>query len=250
MPPAGCRLGNPDGEAFSEKPRVTPILAAVYEELQSRASSPQLRDRSRDACEAFLRRTSSSARAQPSPPEARVRAAWDDALTQGGLAAELAPSFEDASERALARAIARAHRSTFAILTAGSHRIVRDVIAGGEFVVLQRDDIARGVLAVESDEPLLFEARIVAASDGCAIMPGILFHPTAATPLIRQILHSSEARQLSRHALCDALLRMLHTFETLARVKIGYAYKVEALPQPATSAERHSAGDGRPPVLG
>jgi hypothetical protein len=34
---------------------------------------------------------------------------------------------------------------------------------------------------------------------------------------------------MSRDELCDALLRMQHTFRNLARVKIGYAYKVEAL---------------------
>jgi hypothetical protein len=34
---------------------------------------------------------------------------------------------------------------------------------------------------------------------------------------------------MSRDELCDALLRMQHTFRYLARVKIGYAYKVEAL---------------------
>jgi hypothetical protein len=34
---------------------------------------------------------------------------------------------------------------------------------------------------------------------------------------------------MSRGELCDALLRMQHTFRHLARVKIGYAYKVEAL---------------------
>jgi hypothetical protein len=34
---------------------------------------------------------------------------------------------------------------------------------------------------------------------------------------------------MSRDELCDALLRMQHTFRHLSRVKIGYAYKVEAL---------------------
>ena len=39
----------------------------------------------------------------PAEPEDRMRAAWDDALTSGGLAAELANGFEDPGERALAR---------------------------------------------------------------------------------------------------------------------------------------------------
>jgi len=246
MPPPACRSGIL-GVRLNRALRVTPVLSAVYEELQSRASAPGTRAQARDACEAFLRRTSSSARAQPSPAEDRVRAAWDDALTTGGLAMQLAPGFDDASERSLARAIARAHRSTFSITAEGPNRLVRDVIAGGEFVLVPRDDIARDLLTVDGDEPVLFEARIIAATDGCAIMPGILFHPAAATPLIRDLLETAEARRLARHALCDALLRMLHTFENLARVKIGYAYKVEALPHPPASRD---ARDGGEPVLG
>jgi len=43
-------------------------------------------------------------------------------------------------------------------------------------------------------------------------------------------------RKETRHDLCDALLRMEHTFRNLSRVKIGYAYKLEAL-APSTKAE-------------
>jgi hypothetical protein len=239
MPGATCprRIRN---EAARREPRVTPSLAAVYDELLDRASQPSREAQSRDAREAFLRRTSSSARAQPSAPEDRVRAAWDDALTQGSLAALLAPTFEDASERALVRAISRAHRSTFAISTEDDHHLVRDIIGGGEFVVLQRDDVVRGLLAVQTDEPApLFEARVVAGADGCALLPGVLFHPVAATPLIHTIVQAPEAQRLSRHAVCDALLRMLHVWSSLSRVKIAYAYRLDALPQ------RSPATDGR-----
>jgi hypothetical protein len=236
MPAATCPRRIPG--AARREPRVTPSLAAVYDELLDRASQPSREAQSRDAREAFLRRTSSSARAQPSPTEDRVRAAWDDALTQGNLATLLAPTFEDASERALVRAIARAHRSTFAISSEGAHHLVRDIIAGGEFVVLQRDDVVRGLLAVQTnDPPPLFEARVVAAADGCALLPGVLFHPVAATPLIQSIVQAPEAQRISRQALCDALLRMLHVWSSLSRVKIAYAYRLDALPHRAAPAD-------------
>jgi hypothetical protein len=46
---------------------------------------------------------------------------------------------------------------------------------------------------------------------------------------------------MSRTELCDALLRMQHTFRNLSRIKIGYAYKSEAL-GPSTSTEAVGAG--------
>jgi hypothetical protein len=111
----------------------------------------------------------------------------------------------------------------------GSHRIAKDVLGGASFLVLPRDDIGREVLALGGEDAPLFEARIVAASDGCAMLPGIIFHPPDATPLIDGICGAAEKRGMSSADLCDALLRMQHTFRNLSRVKIGYAYKVEAL---------------------
>ncbi len=179
--------------------------------------------------EAFLRRTSSSIPGGASEPEDRMRAAWDDALTTGGLAAELANGLEDRGERALARVLARAHRSVFRMSLLGSHRIASDVLGGGSFLVLPRDDIGREVLALGGEDAPLFEARIVAASDGCAMLPGIIFHPPDATTLIDEICDVAEKRKMPAADLCDALLRMQHTFRNLSRVKIGYAYKLEAL---------------------
>jgi hypothetical protein len=158
-----------------------------------------------------------------------MRAAWDDALTTGGIAAELAGGLEDRGERALARVLSRAHRSVFRMSLLGSRRIATDVLGGGSFLVLPRDDIGREVLALGGEDAPLFEARIVAATDGCAMLPGIIFHPPDATPLIYEICVAAEKRGMSSGDLCDALLRMQHTFRNLSRVKIGYAYKVEAL---------------------
>ncbi len=214
---------------------MTPALTAVYDELLARASSPPHADRAIALRDAFLRRTSSSSRAA-AEPEDRFRAAWDDALTTGGLAAQLADTFADPSERALARVLSRAHRGVFRMSLLGDRRIAEDALSGASFLVLARDDIGREVIALGGEDSPLFEARIVAATDGCAMLPGIIFHPPDATPLIADLVRAGLERGMSRDELCDALLRMQHTFRNLSRVKIGYAYKAEAL-GPSTKAE-------------
>ena len=227
---------------------MTPALSAVYDELLARASAPGLRDRASALRAAFLKRTSSSTPAGLSEPEDRERAAWDDALTSGGLATELAGGLDDPSERALARVLSRAHRAVFRMSRLGAHRAAHDILSGASFLVLPRDDIGREVLASEGDDEVLFEARVVAASDGAAMLPGVIFHPPDATSLIYDILTAGKQRGMSRGDLCDALLRMQHSFRHLARIKIGYAYKVEAL-FPAPSEEpvggAHPGGLGR-----
>jgi len=213
---------------------VTPALTAVYDELLARASAPPHAERAITLRDAFLRRTSSSSRAAVEP-EDRFRAAWDDALTTGRLARELAESFDDPSERALARVLSRAHRGLFRMSLFEGYRIAEDALSGASFVVIARDDIGREVLALGGEDSPLFEARIVAAADGCAMMPGIIFHPPDATSLIGEIVRAGHQRGLSRLEICDALLRMQHTFRNLSRVKIGYAYKLEALGAPAAA---------------
>lgn len=227
---------------------MTPALSAVYDELLARASAPGLRDRATALRSAFLKRTSSSTPAGLTEPEDRERAAWDDALTSGGLAAELADGLDDPSERALARVLSRAHRAVFRMSRLGSHRAAHDILSGASFLVLPRDDIGREVLASEGDDEVLFEARVVAASDGAAMLPGVIFHPPDATSLIYEILTVGKQRGLLRDELCDALLRMQHTFRHLARVKINYAYKVEALfgaPSEDAAGAAQPGGRGR-----
>src|SRR5260221_4021271 len=93
----------------------------------------------------------------------------------------------------------------------GSHRIAKDFLGGASFLVLARDDIGREVLALGGEDSPLFEARIVAATDGCAMLPGILFHPPDATPLIGELIRARPERGPSQDEICDALLRMQHT---------------------------------------
>ena len=207
---------------------MTPALTAVYDELLARASTPPHAERAIALRDRFLRRTSSSSRAA-AEPEDRFRAAWDDALTAGGLAADLADTFDDPSERALARVLSRAHRGVFRMSLVGGQRLAEDALSGASFLVLARDDIGREVLALGGEDSPLFEARIIAATDGCAMLPGIIFHPPDATSLIADLVRAGQERGMSRDDLCDALLRMQHTFRNLSRVKIGYAYKAEAL---------------------
>jgi hypothetical protein len=54
-------------------------------------------------------------------------------------------------------------------------------------------------------------------------------------PHIYKIIGVARARGLSADQVCDALLRMEHTFSTLSRVKIAFAYKLEALDAKAPS---------------
>ncbi len=213
---------------------MTPALTAVYDELLARASAPPHAERALRLRDAFLLRTSSSSRTAAEPDD-RFRAAWDDALTAGGLAADLADGFDDPSERALARVLSRAHRGIFRMSLLDGQRIAEDALSGAEFLVLARDDIGREVLALGGEDSPLFEARIVAATDGCAMLPGILFHPPDATPLIGELIRAGRERGLSKDEICDALLRMQHTFRNFSRVKIGYAYKLEALGPSAKS---------------
>jgi len=207
---------------------VTPALFAVYDELLNRAAAPPVEARARALRDAFLRRTSALPLLE-SVQEDRMVAAWDDALTTGGLASELAPGFKDAAERALAKVMRRAHRGVFRLERVGVHPVAFDLVSGASFVLLPRDDMARNLAAdLDRDAPL-FEARIVAAADGCACLPGVIFHPPDASALIDQIVVAGRQRGMGRDALCDALLRMQNAFSRLSRVKIGYAYRVEAL---------------------
>jgi len=218
------------------------------------AASPRWREKAESLKEEFLRRTSSTAGRsglseppieRPRPPEAReseerLRAAWDDVLTRGGLAGEIADVLDDPGELALARVLSRAHRGLFRLIVQNGHGILVDVLSGASFLLIRRDDIGRAVAAT-SDESTLFDARVVAATDGCAMLPGVIFHPADATPHIHRILVSARERAVTKDALCDALLRMHHAFSTLSRVKIAYAYKMEALSARPPAIEGTSA---------
>jgi hypothetical protein len=236
---------------------VTPALFSVYDELLCRASEPPFRPRADALREQFLRRTAAlsegenvravlaarrgavaqvSSRTEPNPDEhagppereARANAAWDEALTRGGLAAELAPGFDDPAERSLVRVLSRAQRGVFRLAIDAGRTTALDLVGGGSFLLLPRDDTIRAVPEATL-EVTLFDGRIVAASDGCALLPGVVFHPPDALSQIERVVASARQKDLAHDEVCDALLWMQDAFVTLSRVKIAYAYNPEAL---------------------
>ncbi len=208
---------------------MTPILSAVYDELVERAARAPLSDRSQALRQAFFDR---SGRYDPDHPSAgsRDRAGWEDALVRGGLARELAGGFEDAAERGVALALSRAHRGIFVFDRLRESIIARDLWSRAEFMMLPRDDVARELSrgGQAADAPLC-QARLLASPDGCAVLPGTVFHPADARDAIERILVTARAEARGTDDVLDSLLRMEHTWRTLSRVKIGYAYRPEAL---------------------
>lgn len=206
---------------------MTPAIEAVYEELLVRASEGALAGRAREARAAFTARTGAFPQDHPGRP-ARDAAAWEDALVRGGLAAELAAGLEDPSEQGIADVIARAQRGLFQLGSASEHRFLRELWRGGAFALIPRDDVARGEAVASSGDALLV-ARIVAGSDGCAVLPGRLWLPADATPLVVALLPAARERGLDADAFLDALLRMEHALATMSRVKAAYAFRPAAL---------------------
>lgn len=208
---------------------MTPVLSAVYEELVERAARAPISSRSQALRRAFFER---SGRYEADHPSAASReaAGWEDALVRGGLAAELAEGFDDAAERGIVLALAGAHRGIFVFERAGDSMVARDLWSRAEFLVLPRDDVARELVhgALASDS-LLCQARLLASPDGCAVLPGTVFHPADARDAVERVLSAARAEARNTDDVLDSLLRMEHTWRTLSRVKIGYAYRPEAL---------------------
>jgi hypothetical protein len=75
---------------------------------------------------------------------------------------------------------------------------------------------------------------LLATPDGCAVLPGTIFHPLEARAHLDVTLSAALTRRLGTDAVLDAVLKMEHTWRTLSRVKAGYAYRVEALPSART----------------
>lgn len=204
---------------------VTPALTAVYDELLLRAAEEPFAERARAHRTAFERRTGVI------PPDhdaraARDAASWEDALVAGGLALDVAATLDDPSERALAAMFARAQRGLFLPSRLGSHAFLRDLWGGGEFLLLARDDIGRALNEV-LDMP--FVGRLVAGSDGCAVLPGRVWLPRDAAPCLPDVLRAARARALSTDDLADAILWMEHLLATLSRIKPRYAFRPESL---------------------
>jgi hypothetical protein len=160
--------------------------------------------------------------------EARTLASWDEALTRGGLALELAGGFSDPSERALVRVVGAAQRGIFRLYAVRDRVIAIDAVGGAEFLMLARDNVVRAV-PEDTLDSTLFDGRVVAASDGCSMLPGVIFHPPGAIELVDRIVQAGKTKGLGREQLCDALLRMQDAFFGSSRVKLEFAYNPDAL---------------------
>lgn len=212
---------------------MTPALSAVYDELVARAAAAPFADESEARRSAFTKRTGAfpddhGARA------ARDAAAWEEVLVGGGLAERIGDALDDPGERAMADVIARGQRGVFRLVRVGAHRVVEDLWGGGAFLLLPRDELAR---ADGGTGEALLVGRVVAGTDGCAVLPGIVWLPAEATPLVAPIVAAARARALAVDALADSLLRMDHVLATMSRVKTAYAFREAALDAPAAPRE-------------
>ena len=208
---------------------MTPELEAVWNELLERASRPPVAERARLLREAFAARCG---RFAPDHPAAAARdaAAWEDAIVRGGLARALAPELSDPAERETALGFERAQRGIFVFEEIEEQLIARDLWAGAEFLVLGRDSTGRELIAaLRRSGAIICQARLVAQNPGCAVLPGSIFHPADARDAIDEILALARGSRLSTDDVLDGLLRMEHTFQTMSRAKIDYAYRNELL---------------------
>lgn len=217
---------------------MTPALTAVYDEMLERVARGALAHRSQALRSAFAHRTGELP-ADHERAGARIAAAWEDALVAGGLARELAPGFDDAAERDLVDVIANGQRGLFRLATAGAHVFADDLWRGSAFVLLARDELARGI-AHGALEGSVFVGRVVAASDGCAVLPGLLWLPEEATSLLDPLLTEARSLDLGFDAFADALLCMDHSWLTMSRARAQNAFRPEALraaarPRPMTT---------------
>jgi hypothetical protein len=209
---------------------VTPVHSAMYEELLERATrephavlAHAWRAKFLDQCGRF----------DPGHPlaESRDRAAWEDAFVRGGLARAIEPELADPAERELCRSLGTAHRGLFVGEELGGTALCRDLWSGAEFILLPTDDVVRELVATtRRGAGPLWQARLVATAGGCVVLPGAIFHPVDALSPIEETFRVARERALDRDQVLDALLRMEHTFRTLARVKLAYAYRPLALP--------------------
>lgn len=208
---------------------MTPVLSAVYDELVERAAREPFAERSQALRQAFFDR---SGRYEPDHPSAGSRdaAGWEDALVRGGLALELSAGLDDVAERGIALALSRAHRGVFAFERVGQTVIAHDLWSRAQFLMLPRDDVSRELSrgGLTPDSPPC-QARLLASPDGCAVLPGTVFHPADARPDIERVLSVARSGARDTDDVLDSLLRMEHTWRTLSRVKVGYAYRPEAL---------------------
>jgi hypothetical protein len=161
--------------------------------------------------------------------ESRSRAFWDDTMTrEAGRAWHVRALALDGGESAWAEALSRSHRGLFRAREDGGRFVLVDVLSGAELLLNELDQAARD--ALRSSRGLL-DGTVVAHPTALrlALLPGAIFHAEEADDAILAVLVAARTRDLSRHRVLDALLRMELSFRTLSRVKPSYAYRAEAL---------------------
>jgi hypothetical protein len=122
-------------------------------------------------------------------------------------------------------------RGVFVFAVEAGHVIAQDLWSKAPLLVLEVD--ATGPALVPSDPNTgspPCQARLLPTLDGCAVLPGVVFHPTDARTAIEHALEIARGRGLDTDSVLDALLRMEHRWQTMSRVKVGYAYRAEFLP--------------------
>lgn len=205
---------------------MTPVLSAVYDELVAQATSPSVSEQFDAWVRRFLAHTGTFPADHPEGAR-RLDAAREDALCRGGWAARLAGSLSDPAEQTLAALLPFAHRGVFVFEQAGGYRIVRDILSGAAFVLVARDSVGREI--IDDNQGAVCVARLVGAADGCAMLPGVVFHRADATPFIHAVTDEARSRGMGADEVCDAMLRMDYALQTLSRVRPAFAYRVEGL---------------------
>jgi hypothetical protein len=161
--------------------------------------------------------------------EERIQAFWCDAVTTGRFG-RLVEEELDASARDRLTAIERAHRGLFRASTEeGAGDVLVDVWSGAELAVGVVDDASRAELDAAAGQ--LFDGRVVGADQPfeVTLLPGCVFHAREATQSIEGVLAAARSQGLATGETLDALLRMNRALRSLARVKVSYAYRPEAL---------------------
>ncbi len=161
--------------------------------------------------------------------EERIRAFWCDAVTTGQLGRGVQDELDEDQRRWLTP-LERAHRGLFR--TDGD--VLVDAWSGAELEVSVVEDASRAELDASSGQ--LFDARVVGLDDPftVALLPGAVFHSREATPCIEPVLAAARSRGMACRDALDALLRMQRALRSLSRVKVAYAYRVDALSPLAT----------------
>jgi len=156
--------------------------------------------------------------------EERSRAFWCDAVTVGRFGRQVEEALTD-HERVWLKPLERSHRGLFR----AEGEVLVDVWSGAELLVTQLEDSSRAELDASSGQ--LFDARVVGHDDPfvIALLPGAVFHPRDATACIPPVLAAAHEQKMRTDETLDALLRMNRALRSLSRVKVGYAYRPEAL---------------------